>query len=50
MPLANTHYRAYDDMYYLIDKYAPFAEGEGPPRLTEADRTGLSKERDHTAA
>ncbi|TVY56689.1 Fructosamine-3-kinase [Lachnellula cervina] len=41
---------AYDDMYYLIDKYAPFAEGEGPPRLTEADRTGLSKERDHTAA
>ncbi|TVY92035.1 Fructosamine-3-kinase [Lachnellula willkommii] len=41
---------AYDDMYYLIDKYAPFADGEGPPRLTEADRTGLSKERDHTAA
>ncbi len=35
-------------MYYLIDKYAPFSEGEGPPRLNESDRASLSTERDHT--
>jgi hypothetical protein len=35
-------------MYYLIDKYAPLLEGEGPPRLAESERAGLSAERDHT--
>jgi protein-ribulosamine 3-kinase len=35
-------------MYYLIDKYATFPEGEGPPRLAEYQRAGLSTERDHT--
>ncbi|RFU28894.1 hypothetical protein B7463_g7456, partial [Scytalidium lignicola] len=40
---------AYDDMYYLIDKYAPFAEGEGPSKLNESERAVLSEERDHTA-
>ena len=35
-------------MYYLIDKYAPFPEGEGPPRLYQADFVSLSAERDHT--
>lgn len=24
--------RAYNDMCYLVDKYAPFGEGEGLPR------------------
>ena len=36
-------------MYYLIDKFAPFAEGEGPPRLNQSERAALSAERDHTA-
>lgn len=40
--------RAYDDMYYLVDKYAPFEEALGPPRLKDFDRASLSKERDHT--
>jgi protein-ribulosamine 3-kinase len=35
-------------MYYLIDKYASFPEGEGPPRLADSERAGLSFERDHT--
>jgi hypothetical protein len=35
-------------MFYLIDKYAPFPDGEGPPRLAESERAGLSAERDHT--
>lgn len=35
-------------MYFLIDKYAPFAEGDGPPRLSDADKVSLSEERDHT--
>ncbi|KAK4691701.1 hypothetical protein P7C71_g5355, partial [Lecanoromycetidae sp. Uapishka_2] len=38
----------YDDMYYLIDKYATFPIGEGPPRLEESNRALLSTERDHT--
>ncbi|KAG6988860.1 hypothetical protein G7Y79_00069g096520 [Physcia stellaris] len=38
----------FDDMYYLIDKYAPFPKGEGPPRIAEEDRVSLSTERDHT--
>ncbi|KAK4889129.1 hypothetical protein LTR27_012032 [Elasticomyces elasticus] len=40
---------AYDDMYYLIDKYAPFADGAGPKRLAELEYATLSAERDHTA-
>ncbi|KAK3615524.1 hypothetical protein LTR56_026541 [Elasticomyces elasticus] len=28
---------AYDDMYYLIDKYAAFLGGKGSKRLTKAD-------------
>ncbi|PGH21299.1 hypothetical protein AJ80_03349 [Polytolypa hystricis UAMH7299] len=39
---------AYDDMYFLLDKYTPFAPGEGPPKLTESERVSLSDERDHT--
>jgi protein-ribulosamine 3-kinase len=35
-------------MYYLIDKYAPFTEGEGPRKLAESDFASLSAERDHT--
>ncbi|KAL9593092.1 MAG: hypothetical protein Q9219_007678 [cf. Caloplaca sp. 3 TL-2023] len=38
----------YDDLYYLVDKYAPFPEGKGPPRLNESERVTLSTERDHT--
>ncbi|PTB37377.1 hypothetical protein M441DRAFT_40114 [Trichoderma asperellum CBS 433.97] len=40
---------AYQDMYYLIDKYAPFPEGEGPPKLDKSEMVSLSAERDHTA-
>ncbi|KAI9764479.1 MAG: hypothetical protein M1840_008405 [Geoglossum simile] len=39
---------AYDDMFYLIDKYSPLPEGEAPPRLIESERDSLSAERDHT--
>ncbi|OAP59167.1 hypothetical protein AYL99_06465 [Fonsecaea erecta] len=39
---------AFDDMYYLIDKFAPFPEGQGPERITVADRATLSDEGDHT--
>ena len=46
--LADRRLRLYDDMYFLIDKYAPFADGEGPSRIKEADRATLSTERDHT--
>lgn len=48
MSLADGLISAFDDMYYLIDKYAPFSEGDGPQRLSEAERAGLSAERDHT--
>lgn len=40
---------AFDDMYYLIDKYAPFPDGEGPQRLTEAERVALSDEKNHNS-
>ncbi|KIW15071.1 hypothetical protein PV08_07858 [Exophiala spinifera] len=40
--------RAFDDMYYLIDKYAPFPDGEGPARLSDGERAELPGERDHT--
>ena len=46
--LANYRNSVYDDLYYLIDKYAPFSQGQGPPRLTQSDRASLSTERDHT--
>ncbi|KAI0389417.1 Fructosamine kinase-domain-containing protein [Xylariaceae sp. FL0594] len=39
---------AYNDMYYLIDKFAPFPEGDGPPRLSSSEMAQLSAERDHT--
>ncbi|OAL40033.1 hypothetical protein AYO20_00451 [Fonsecaea nubica] len=39
---------AFDDMYYLIDKFAPFPEGQGPARIKDADRAVLSDEGDHT--
>jgi hypothetical protein len=45
---ALTPYRAYDDLYYLIDKYAPFEDGNGPPRLIDSERATLSGDRDHT--
>ncbi|KKY18182.1 putative vegetative incompatibility protein 4 [Phaeomoniella chlamydospora] len=28
---------AYNDMYFLVNKYAPFPKGEGPPAPTEED-------------
>lgn len=34
-------------MYYLVDQYALFVEGEEPPRLKESDRASLSDERDY---
>ena len=37
-------------MFYLIEKYAPFNEGEGPKRLHKDERATLSAERDHTVA
>ncbi|KAJ9609218.1 hypothetical protein H2200_006990 [Cladophialophora chaetospira] len=40
--------RAFDDMYYLIDKFAAFPENEGPPRLLDADRAELPEGGDHT--
>lgn len=39
---------AYTDMYYLIDKYAPFPDGKGPRRLDKSEMAKLSDERDHT--
>lgn len=47
--LLTKFHRAFDDMYHLIDKYAPFTEGEGPPRLPEFERASLSAERNHAA-
>ncbi|KEF54927.1 uncharacterized protein A1O9_09370 [Exophiala aquamarina CBS 119918] len=40
--------RAFDDMYYLIDKFAPFPAGEGPPRIVESERAELPEGGDHT--
>ncbi|KAK7900981.1 hypothetical protein LTR67_003267 [Exophiala xenobiotica] len=42
--------RAFDDMYYLIDKFAAFPENEGPPRLIDAHRAELPVGNDHTKA
>jgi fructosamine-3-kinase len=39
---------AYNDMCYLIDKFAPFPEGEALKRLSEDEMASLSEERDHT--
>ncbi|KIY00051.1 uncharacterized protein Z520_04689 [Fonsecaea multimorphosa CBS 102226] len=39
---------AFDDMYYLIDKFAPFPEGQGPERIKDSERATLSDEGDHT--
>lgn len=41
-------HRAYNDMFYLINKYAPFEKGQEPPRIEDASRAALSAERDHT--
>lgn len=35
-------------MYYLIDKFAPFPEGERPLKLHKSEIVSLSAERDHT--
>lgn len=51
MHWANTIVRlssAYNDMYFLIDKYAPFPDGGGPKRLVDTEMATLSAERDHT--
>ena len=36
-------------MYYLVDKFTPFAAEEGPPRLDQSQRVGFPNEADHTA-
>ena len=36
-------------MYHLIDKFAPFAKDEAPPRLLDIERASLSAERNHAA-
>lgn len=36
-------------MYYLVDQFAPFEEGEGPPRLEQSQRVAFPIEADHTA-
>jgi len=36
-------------MYYLVDKFAPFEEGQGPPRLEQSQRVAFPSEADHTA-
>lgn len=41
--------RAFSDIYYLIDKYAPFPMGEGPPKSKKSEMASLSAERDHIA-
>ncbi|CAG9990629.1 unnamed protein product [Clonostachys byssicola] len=41
---------AFSDMYYLVNKFAPFPEGEAPPHLQESEIASLSAERDHTLA
>lgn len=41
--------RSYDDFYHLIDKFAPFAEGEAPLRLEQDQRVAFPSEADHTA-
>jgi hypothetical protein len=48
--IADISRRAFDDMYYLIDKFAAFPENEGPPRLIDADRAELPVGNDHTKA
>ncbi|KAF2650027.1 hypothetical protein K491DRAFT_667973 [Lophiostoma macrostomum CBS 122681] len=39
---------AYNDMLYLIDKYAPFAEDERPFQVEKSQMATLSSKRDHT--
>ncbi|KAI0803793.1 Fructosamine kinase-domain-containing protein [Xylaria sp. FL0064] len=39
---------AYNDMHYLIDKFSPFPDRNGPSKLKESEMAKLSKERDHT--
>ncbi|KAL7919868.1 Fructosamine kinase domain-containing protein [Trichoderma austrokoningii] len=42
--------QAYQDMYYLVDNYAPFPEGSGPRKLYEWEMTLLSAEQNHAAS
>ncbi|KAI0520958.1 Fructosamine kinase-domain-containing protein [Xylaria bambusicola] len=39
---------AYNDMCYLVDKFAPFLDGNCPSKLEDSQMATLSKERDHT--
>ncbi|KAH8648118.1 Fructosamine kinase-domain-containing protein [Ilyonectria robusta] len=41
---------AYRDMYHLVDKFAPFSNGEGVPRLNESELTHISTQRDLEAS
>ncbi|KAL8949289.1 MAG: hypothetical protein Q9222_004595 [Ikaeria aurantiellina] len=40
---------AFDDMYYLVDKFVPFPAGEGPPRIDPSQRVAFPTVADHTA-
>ncbi|KAI1307432.1 Fructosamine kinase-domain-containing protein [Xylaria venustula] len=40
---------AYNDICYLIDRFSPFQDGNGPSKLNTSEMAKLSKERDHTA-
>ncbi|KAI1270121.1 Fructosamine kinase-domain-containing protein [Xylariaceae sp. FL1019] len=39
---------AYNDIHYLVDKFAPFTRDQGPARLDTSQMATLSAERDHT--
>ncbi|KAJ4416585.1 hypothetical protein N0V85_002216 [Neurospora sp. IMI 360204] len=39
--------QAYSDMYYLIDKYAPFEPNQGPPRIEKDQMAVLPSEKNH---
>ncbi|KAI0913074.1 Fructosamine kinase-domain-containing protein [Ustulina deusta] len=39
---------AYNDMYYLVDKFAPFPDGDGPSKLDESEMATLSEKQDYT--
>ncbi|KAL8712605.1 MAG: hypothetical protein Q9220_003136 [cf. Caloplaca sp. 1 TL-2023] len=40
---------AFDDMYYLVAKFAPFPVGEGPPRIHPSERAVFPTEAEHMA-
>ena len=39
--------RAYSDMYYLVDKYAPFDSNQGPARIEKDQMAVLPSEKNH---